>query len=142
MRVISISDEMPGPWRPELVESHDLRQSNFNLRREARPLATPSFIPEHQFKRQFQSQTRSQAPGDSVLFAVALASFSISISDEKPGPWRRRDFVTVPILPYIFQSQTRSQAPGDYNAFTHSLLCWFISISDEKPGPWRQLIPK
>src|SRR6266567_4659496 len=89
MRVISISDEKPGPWR-------------------RCPLVYPPIS-----IYLFQSQTRSQAPGDSVLFAVALASFSISISDEKPGPWRRRDFVTVPILPYIFQSQTRSQAPGD-----------------------------
>src|SRR6266566_3031643 len=142
MRVISISDEMPGPWRPELVESHDLRQSNFNLRREARPLATPSFIPEHQFKRQFQSQTRSQAPGDLLYLQIQSLNTRISISDEKPGPWRRCPLVYPLISIYLFQSQTRSQAPGDYNAFTHSLLCWFISISDEKPGPWRQLIPK
>src|SRR6266567_6731085 len=89
MRVISISDEMPGPWRPELVESHDLRQSNFNLRRDARPLATPSFITEHQFKRQFQSQTRSQAPGDWAGGYQPIKTTAISISDEKPGPWRR-----------------------------------------------------
>src|SRR6266567_2507213 len=136
---ISISDEKPGPWRLGWRIPAHKNYSNFNLRREARPLATSCICKSKVLIPVFQSQTRSQAPGDSVLFAVALASFSISISDEKPGPWRRRDFVTVPILPYIFQSQTRSQAPGDYNAFTRSLLCWFISISDEKPGPWRRM---
>ncbi len=38
--VISISDEMPGPWRLETGSPRRRLSMNFNLRRDARPLAT------------------------------------------------------------------------------------------------------
>ncbi len=40
--IISISGEMPGPWRPEARALIEEMESNFNLRRDARPLATLS----------------------------------------------------------------------------------------------------
>src|SRR6266567_2199232 len=87
--MISISDEMPGPWRP--AASWVMRV----------------------MKCRFQSQTRCQAPGDpciGYLLHALLIYFNlrrdarplatsgnplqlgqagdISISDEMPGPWR------------------------------------------------------
>src|SRR6266699_1311629 len=153
---------MPGPWRLHHSSLRTNSSGNFNLRREARPLATSCICKSKVLIPVFQSQTRSQAPGDSVLFAVALASFSISISDEKPGPWRpftsgasptphpyfnlRREArplaTNVPthfFPPRVeFQSQTRSQAPGDAFCHVASSAVRIISISDEKPGPWRR----
>ncbi len=38
--LISISDEMPGPWRLAYEVPFDVDLLNFNLRRDARPLAT------------------------------------------------------------------------------------------------------
>src|SRR5437016_3365534 len=64
LSMISISDEMPGPWRRVLCLLLSLPHSNFNLRRDARPLAA---------QRQ-RSRPRIR--------------LSISISDEMPGPWR------------------------------------------------------
>src|SRR6266566_3480759 len=134
---ISISDEMPGPWRPQhpfagclcaryfnlrrdarplattIVNSVATPFMDFNLRRDARPLATQLAAEPRRCLDEFQSQTRCQAPGDfSIAIAVALRFF-ISISDEMPGPWRPRKWISVRGLSRKFQSQTRSQAPGD-----------------------------
>src|SRR6266567_2952867 len=103
---------MPGPWR--LVEpsgthggmfDFNLRRDarplatdilaagarlvqDFNLRRDARPLATNILKFALLFQVVFQSQTRSQAPGDMRALISAGNRSRISISDEKPGPWR------------------------------------------------------
>ncbi len=63
-RLISISDEKPGPWRLSVGEVTAGFDTNFNLRREARPLATKDYSTVIQVVLPFQSQTRSQAPGD------------------------------------------------------------------------------
>src|SRR6266567_1092960 len=111
--VISISDEMPGPWRPRTRPLCLTLPRDFNLRRDARPLATQLAAEPRRCLDEFQSQTRCQAPGDfSIAVAVALRFF-ISISDEMPGPWRPRKWISVRGLSRKFQSQTRSQAPGD-----------------------------
>src|SRR6266700_2112501 len=111
---------------------------NFNLRREARPLATPTRSTMAYSQSLFQSQTRSQAPGDLphwsgvqgcrvisisdekpgpwrlFIFGLLSSILNISISDEKPGPWRLRLKYERSTSVALFQSQTRSQAPGDF----------------------------
>src|SRR6266513_1750704 len=62
---ISISDEMPGPWRLPAHEYWMCIDRNFNLRRDARPLATSGRLQLVDAYHEFQSQTRCQAPGDS-----------------------------------------------------------------------------
>src|SRR2546429_1880075 len=59
---ISISDEMPGPWRRYMFFLAIAPPDNFNLRRDARPLATEPLAVFTGFKDAFQSQTRCQAP--------------------------------------------------------------------------------
>jgi len=185
--IISISDEMPGPWRRVTLPFHPLRYSPFqsqtrcqapgdisfarsvaalkcyfNLRRDARPLATGIWVSCHEYHEEFQSQTRCQAPGDLHDQSVSPRRRSISISDEMPGPWRHGIYATVRSytswisisdeMPgpwrhikrvlmaekvYQFQSQTRCQAPGDCDANNPLVLAHYISISDEMPGPWR-----
>jgi len=61
---VSISDEMPGPWR---LDCHIVRQCGVCL---------------------FQSQMRCQAPGDVPVLVTSTATGVVSISDEMPGPWR------------------------------------------------------
>src|SRR5437588_4748117 len=63
---ISISDEMPGPWR----------HHRLHVNVDAGTI--------------FQSQTRCQAPGDAEGAQADVAVVGISISDEMPGPWRRQ----------------------------------------------------
>src|SRR6266699_3719498 len=87
--MISISDEKPGPWRLLRIVITNNLSRYFNLRREARPLATTPTTPYPLAVLEFQSQTRSQAPGDAPKLV-------------KQEPQQR------------FQSQTRSQAPGDF----------------------------
>src|SRR6266566_756656 len=88
-RDISISDEMPGPWR----------------RGTALPSTDTIAI--------FQSQTRCQAPGDATITACRTSPCMISISDEMPGPWRQECVSCQDYVSCLFQSQTRCQAPGD-----------------------------
>src|SRR5947207_2842565 len=85
----------------------------------------------------FQSQTRSQSPGDPKDATSANNSVQVSIADAKPIPWllilniitqvpqlcfnRRReanplatnDTRNCSMISSRFQSQTRSQSPGD-----------------------------
>ncbi len=62
----------------------------------------------------FQSQTRSQSPGDTSSVS-RLICFSV-----------------------LFQSQTRSQSPGDMACLIHQVAYVEVSIADAKPIPWRQ----
>src|SRR5256885_249055 len=104
---------MPGPWRRENLPEDSFKisgfqsqtrcqapgdpairgllsraQLHFNLRRDARPLATPIAVCLPCLTAKFQSQTRCQAPGDRVWSGGRLGRLEISISDEMPGPWR------------------------------------------------------
>src|SRR6266567_2975946 len=83
---ISISDEMPGPWRQKSDVSSHLRLEYFNLRRYARPLAT-------------SSRARD-----------VKASHIISISDEMPGPWRLQ-CLAIPIQEFIHFNLRRDARP-------------------------------
>src|SRR5437763_144613 len=75
----------------------------------------------------FQSQPRSQPPGDSLRQGAYPSHPTVSISTEKPTPWRQRS--TPAELYYIsaFQSQPRSQPPGDSSP-TPRLHQWFTSF--------------
>ncbi len=112
---VSISGEKPIPWRqpPEYAQRGCAR--SFNLRREANPLATstPVSFAARQFP--FQSQARSQSPGD----AEQHAAFTTYLK---------------------FQSQARSQSPGDHNAYEKYCKLFYVSISGEKPIPWRPIL--
>src|SRR6266699_1292391 len=80
---------MPGPWRLARNGLFVLCNDNFNLRRDARPLATIA----------------AQHGLDLIIV--------ISISDEMPGPWRPYAILQRHSKIGGFQSQTRCQAPGD-----------------------------
>jgi len=87
--------------------------NGFNLRREAIPLATAKIDRVVIFVSVFQSQTRSHPPGDCLVYNIGTAGGAVSISDEKPSPWRR--------------------------AWRCHCRYWTgVSISDEKPSPWRR----
>src|SRR2546428_11337813 len=86
---ISISTEMPGPWRQfSKFRLHDALV-DFNLNRDARPLATFYSVLVGNLGHVFQSQPRCQAPGDVYDVCFREPASSISISTEMPGPWRR-----------------------------------------------------
>ncbi len=87
--------------------------SGFNLRREANPLATRYAPGLACLLALFQSQARSQSPGDASV-----------------------DWGGNPIM-YVFQSQARSQSPGDSCRAGPISPVSLVSISGEKPIPWR-----
>src|SRR6266566_3479613 len=112
----------------------------FNRRREANPLATWYNPLPAQNAFAFQSQTRSQSPGDGYYVADEVASADVSIADAKPIPWRLSCRQGQLSWTCVFQSQTRSQSPGD-SARKGSLCArLFVSIADAKPIPWRPLV--
>src|SRR6266700_3332934 len=67
----------------------------------------------------FQSQTRSQSPGDASLNAPASQALQVSIADAKAIPWRPAWAVWSRAQDNRFQSQTRSQSPGDHVSHQH-----------------------
>src|SRR6266566_1880490 len=134
---VSIADAKPIPWRRYLLYCVVCSHVCFNRRREANPLATNIDLTHFKLLSivsiadakpipwrldmpvkdmnsllRFQSQTRSQSPGDIEL---ALKGQEVS--------W--------------FQSQTRSQSPGDSNGLLLLLMHMRVSIADAKPIPWR-----
>ncbi len=84
---VSISDEMPGPFRQRSTRSMDTSEYGF------------------------QSQTRCQAPFGTAKQAPTLFNAWVSISDEMPGPFRRFLHGIASKVNDEFQSQTRCQAP-------------------------------
>src|SRR6266699_3258574 len=136
---ISISDEMPGPWRPQHPFAGCLCARYFNLRRDARPLATTIVNSVATPFMDFNLRRDARPLATSSSRNTCEASRYISISDEMPGPWRRLSLTQQPDGDTIFQSQTRCQAPGDAEIKSCCLDSLIISISDEMPGPWRPL---
>src|SRR6266566_3138429 len=65
----------------------------------------------------------------------------VSISTEKPAPWRRMILVVFIVLFVLFQSQPRSQPPGDRPCHVFFASLPGVSISTEKPAPWRRKPP-
>src|SRR6266567_3348142 len=128
---------MPGPWRPQHPFAGCLCARYFNLRREARPLATTIVNSVATPFMDFNLRRDARPLATSSSRNTCEASRYISISDEKPGPWRRLSLTQQPDGDTIFQSQTRCQAPGDAEIKSCCLDSLIISISDEMPGPWR-----
>ncbi len=134
---VSISGEKPIPWRHSAGDWIIGTLVGFNLRREANPLATCGLaalacLPwrfQSQARSQspgdlvaegevtgwseFQSQARSQSPGDHKQVLLSIQMSTVSISGEKPIPWRRMRVIRFIELLAQFQSQARSQSPGD-----------------------------
>ncbi len=111
---VSISGEKPIPWRLASLARLCIPPKCFNLRREANPLATCDGVSVAESMYPFQSQARSQSPGDEMLQWPSVRRAIVSISGEKPIPWRRLASSSS-ASPYLFQSQARSQSPGDVN---------------------------
>ena len=136
---VSISTEMPGPWRLLVTQA----RANVLVR--------------------FQSQPRCQAPGDdSGALSWIAQSVPVSISTEMPGPWRRTksDSTLARLLSFNLNRDARPLATqmmsqchhAGYRGFNlnrdarplatsmqaHSEHRYLdVSISTEMPGPWR-----
>ncbi len=185
-RLVSISGEKPIPWRPlrlpercaseHMFQSQARSQSPGDRARRRQPPGRRKFqsqarsqspgdgagTPAAPGGTKFQSQARSQSPGDKHRNAGTSRKAGVSISGEKPIPWRhqggargsgvclcfnlRREanpLATVPngvatLSSLMFQSQARSQSPGDVCVTDHETWGYFVSISGEKPIPWRR----
>src|SRR6266568_2913686 len=61
---VSISSEMPAPWRPCKHSLYQLNCLCFNLKRDASPVATYAALRTGEIKVLFQSQARCQPRGD------------------------------------------------------------------------------
>src|SRR6266567_1679972 len=86
---------------------------------------------------QFQSQTRSQSPGDgasSVDPPIPRVSFN---RRREANPLATRDAWRWLNRSARFQSQTRSQSPGDFMYSLWKKSKKTVSIADAKPIPWR-----
>src|SRR6266705_260084 len=112
---ISISDEVPGPWRPssDVFLTFDVSS--------------------------FQSQTRCQAPGDHEHDRYAEHDHKISISDEMPGPWRPQHPFAGCLCARYFNLRRDARPLATSSRRNTCDASRYISISDEKPGPWRRL---
>ena len=80
---VSISSEMPGPWRRR-ASLHHRNEESFNLKRDARPLATPGI--RRQSSAGFNLKRDARPLATYLIFSMSL--LVVSISSEMPGPWR------------------------------------------------------
>ncbi len=135
---VSISGEKPIPWRRPAQKPQRPQRNRFNLRREANPLATAQGLVIARADGVFQSQARSQSPGDVTVPNATAGIITVSISGEKPIPWRLHAMSSLCGVILMFQSQARSQSPGDSESDGAGANCCIVSISGEKPIPWRQ----
>src|SRR6266496_2271708 len=87
---VSISTEMPGPWRlTALLPEHRFFQG-FNLNRDARPLATNMISQQFGFFLVVSISTEMPGPWRQLIHTPGSQASPVSISTEMPGPWRRR----------------------------------------------------
>src|SRR6266700_18718 len=107
---------MPGPWRLAEWQLPIPFKGNFNLRRDARPLATYKSVPSVRRYHNFNLRRDARPLATCNPSVSSITIFLISISDEMPGPWRHIKRVLMAEKVYQFQSQTRCQAPGDCDA--------------------------
>ncbi len=142
-RLVSISGEKPIPWRrarPNIDLAFNL---SFNLRREANPLATTDTASPRADAAEFQSQARSQSPGDWLCRTSGQSQFQRFNLRREANPlatsyteWAkehaqcfnlRREANPLATIRASscatfsckFQSQARSQSPGDKRAAPH-----------------------
>src|SRR6266566_5118911 len=139
---VSIADAKPIPWRLLFIWYVHL----------------PRFV--------FQSQTRSQSPGDAISSlnidllcdmsfnrrreanplatsfdgsnVISYNEFQSQTRSQSPGDIEAHS----PALRIVnkFQSQTRSQSPGDGYGLYEEPAAAPVSIADAKPIPWRHLL--
>src|SRR6266487_2578923 len=85
---ISISDEMPGPWRPwsDVFLTFDVWSFQSQTRCQAPGDHEHDRYAEHDHKISISDEM--QAPGDLNIRSLVVSARDISISDEMPGPWR------------------------------------------------------
>ncbi len=164
---VSISGEKPIPWRlyppwrsvaappcfnlrreanplaTALSRGMGIPQTSFNLRREANPLATTDTASPRADAAEFQSQARSQSPGDWLCRTSGQSQFQRFNLRREANPlatsyteWAkehaqcfnlRREANPLATIRASscatfsckFQSQARSQSPGDKRAAPH-----------------------
>ncbi len=135
--IVSISGEKPIPWRPVPIRMDDNEMWSFNLRREANPLAT--ITPHAPYMRfcLFQSQARSQSPGDASCSCCSAIVSVVSISGEKPIPWRHLKVTTCVSTIPSFNLRREANPLATLILASRDQADFPVSISGEKPIPWR-----
>ncbi len=135
---VSISTEMPGPWRLQSASSTRTATTSFNLNRDARPLATILDLAQGAAVFEFQSQPRCQAPGDIARIYRWYCVRYVSISTEMPGPWRRSALQLIQMLFLGFNLNRDARPLATGKDGLQGISINYVSISTEMPGPWRQ----
>ncbi len=140
--VVSISGEKPIPWR--LVQAYRcvLEQECFNLRREANPLATLTGCSVLYWNCCFNLRREANPLATYPFFTHSISGIRVSISGEKPIPWRRDD--SSRLQPRFICFNLRREAnplatPQRGRAVDQDII---VSISGEKPIPWRPWIKR
>ena len=137
---VSISDEMPAPWRRYNDATIAAHIAGFQSQMRCQP---PGDAPAEQADGRtdkFQSQMRCQPPGDPIRSPYSAPEDPVSISDEMPAPWRPllKSGVAGPGVTVSISDEM----PAPWRRIT--LQRWEprsirVSISDEMPAPWRRL---
>src|SRR6266496_4294910 len=110
---VSISTEMPGPWRPLLFFLMSTQTVGFNLNRDARPLATHATGTTIDHERQVSISTEMPGPwrlGLTKTEAYPSSCFNLNRDARPLATWFRKLLYEWSCQ---FQSQPRCQAPGD-----------------------------
>src|SRR6266487_1491402 len=97
-RDVSISTEMPGPWRPVFGEWSPHHLTMFQSQPRCQAPGDCGGMKEKDKRSTFQSQPRCQAPGDYNLPHRQGQPQPVSISTEMPGPWRRSVLQLIQML--------------------------------------------
>src|SRR6266702_473879 len=111
--LVSISSEMPAPWRPR----HVTIGGGGN--------------------RWFQSQARCQPRGDHFDNFGIIGYESVSISSEMPAPWRHGHNSAHPSRLPCFNLKRDASPVATTSIWADVSGALNVSISSEMPAPWR-----
>src|SRR6266568_3620305 len=89
----------------------------------------------------FQSQTRSQSPGDHNNCIISLGTLSVSIADAKPIPWRPDLSHQCHVAATVSIADAKP-IPWRHTGAVVAYVTSLVSIADAKPIPWRQALVK
>src|SRR6266700_2650030 len=89
--------------------------------------------------KKFQSQTRSQSPGDFEWSISVPFPIGVSIADAKPIPWRHAELQTWLSEQPSFNRRREANPLATVNISTMKRAYLKVSIADAKPIPWRLL---
>src|SRR6266702_1668033 len=95
---VSIADAKPIPWRPPIGD----------------PAAYANSL--------FQSQTRSQSPGDVMIMGCRASTFASFNRRREANPLATVQRFIRHGQVDVFQSQTRSQSPGDSDSRLYAIV--------------------